>query len=91
VLVLITILSVLAAALRQTYLHPGFFSALLCVTAAMALYEAGVFGFCLLLGHATFDRYISFCVPAVLSLAALPFVYPIAKAISAIGGETWKE
>ena len=53
--------------------------------------ELGVFGFCLLLGYTTADRLISFAVPAVLSLVAVPVLYPLAKAISAIGGESWKE
>ena len=91
VLVLITVLAVLAAALRQTYLHPGFPAALLCTALAMALYELAVFGFCLLLGYTSADRFVSFMVPALLSLAAVPVVYPIAKAIQAIGGNLWKE
>ena len=91
VLVLITFLSVLVSALRQTYLHPGFPATLLCSALAMAVYEACVFAFCLLLEQTTADRYLSFAVPAGLSLAAVPLVYPIAKAISAIGGNLWKE
>ena len=48
-------------------------------------------GFCLLLGLTTGDRMVSFMVPALLSLAAVPVVYPLAKAISAIGGNLWNE
>jgi len=91
VMVLITVLAVVVAALRQTYLHQGLPATILCTALAMALYELTVFAFCLLLGYTTADRYVSFAVPAVVSLAAVPVVYPIAKAISAIGGETWKE
>ena len=91
VLVLITVLSVFTSALRQTYLHPGFPATLLCTTLAMVVYEACVFGFCLLLGQVTADRIMAFAVPAVLSLAALFPVYPTVKAISTIGGEAWKE
>ena len=91
VLVLVTALAVTVAALRQAYLQVGFPATLLCTALAMAAYELGVFGFCLLLGYTTADRLISFAVPAVLSLVAVPVLYPLAKAISAIGGESWKE
>lgn len=91
VLVLITVLSVIVAALRQTYLHQGFPATLICTALAMILYELAIFGFCLLLGYTSTDRYVSFLIPAAVSLAAVPIVYPIAQAISAIGGETWKE
>lgn len=91
VLVLITVLAVVVAALRQTYLHPGFPSTFLCAALAMAVYELAVFAFCLLLGLTSADRLVSFMVPALLSLAAVPVVYPVAKAISAIGGNLWKE
>ena len=91
VLVLITVLAVVTAALRQTYLHPRLPALLLCVAIAMCVYELAVFAFCLLLGLITSARYLSFVVPAVTSLAAVPIVYPFAKAISRIGGEVWKE
>lgn len=91
VLVLITVLAVVVTALRQAYLHPGLPATFLCTMVAMAFYELIVFGFCLLLGLTTFDRYLSFVVPAVLTLAAVPIVYPITHAISAIGGNSWKE
>ena len=91
ILVLITLLSVLAAALQQTYLQQGFLATLLSAVAAMAVYESAVFGFCLLVGKVTADRFVSFLVPVVLAFVVIPVIYPIAKAISTIGGETWKE
>lgn len=91
VLVLITVPAIFATILRQTYLHPGFPSALLCTLLAMALYELGVFAFCLLLGLVTPDRFLSFAVPAMLTVVAVPVIYPIAKTIGSIGGELWKE
>jgi len=91
VLVLITVLAVLASALRQTYLHPRLPAMLLCVAAAMVLYELAIFGFCLLLGQVTVARLHSFLVAAVTSLIAVPIVYPVAKAVGRIGGEAWKE
>lgn len=91
VLVLITIPAIFVTVLRQTYLQAGFPSALLCTLLAMLAYEVGVFAFCLLLGYATPDRILSFAVPVALSLAVVPVIYPIAKAIGAIGGKSWKE
>lgn len=91
VLVLITAICTLAAIFRQAYLHPGFPATLLCTTLAMAVYELSVFAFCLLLGSTTSARFVGFLVPVLLSLFTTPVIYPIAKAITAIGGETWKE
>jgi len=91
VLVLITVLSVVVCAFRQAYLQPGFLAALMGTAIAMALYELSVFGYCLLVGYVTAERLISFMVPAVLSLIAVPIIYPTLKAIGAIGGKTWKE
>lgn len=91
VLVLITVICVVASIFRQAYLHPGFPAALLCSALAMTVYELSVFAFCLLLGSTTPGRFVSFVVPVLLSLATIPVIYPIAKAIAATGGETWKE
>ena len=91
VLVLMTVLSVLATALRQTYLQPGFMATLLTTVVTMAVYETAIFGFCLLVGQVTTDRFIAFMVPVVLSVAVIPVIYPIVKLISTIGGESWKE
>ena len=91
VLVLITILAVVASALRQTYLHPRFPAMLLCVAFAMVLYELTIFGFCMLLGQVTAVRFNAFLVAAITSLISVPVVYPIAKIIGRIGGEAWKE
>lgn len=91
VLVLITVIAVVVSALRQTYLRQGFPAMLLCVTLSMLVYEMAIFAFCLLLEYVSADRYMSFLVAALTSLAAVPIVYPIAKAVSRIGGEAWKE
>ena len=91
VLVLITVLATVSTALYQAYLRPGFPAALLCLTLSMCFYEMGIFGFCLLLEQVTFGRYMSFVVPAVLTLLAAPVLYPLMRLISTIGGETWKE
>ena len=91
VLVLITVPAILICILREVYLRPRFLSALLCTMLAMALYELLVFGFCLLLASVTFQRFFGFLLTALLSLAAVPPLYLIAKPIMAIGGTTWKD
>lgn len=91
VLVLIAAPAIFFTILRQTYLQPGFPSALLCSLLAMFVYELGVFAFCLLLGYTTADRVMSFAVPVLFTVPVIPLIYPIAKAIGTIGGESWKE
>ena len=91
VLVLITVLAVFSTALYQAYLRPGFPATLLCLILCMAFYELGIFAFCMLLDQVSFARYMSFVVPAVVTLVAVPVLYPLMRAISTIGGESWKE
>lgn len=91
VIVLITFLAVLAAALRQAYLRQNLPAVILTVALAMILYELSIFALCLLLGQVTADRLVRFLISAALSLVAVPIIYPTVKAIGAIGGEAWKE
>lgn len=91
VLVLVTVLGICTAALRQNYLQPGLRSAMLCTLLAMVTYELGVFAFCLLLGQVTGGRLPAFLISAVLSPLAVPVLYVITQPIMAIGGRSWKE
>ena len=91
VIVLITVLAILLSALQQTYLQPGFPAVVFASTVGMFLYEAVVFAFCLLVDQVTPGKYMSFFMPAALSIVVIPIIYPFAKAISRIGGDTWKE
>ena len=91
ILVLITVLGALAAAIRQTYLQPGLRSAMLCTLLAMVVYEMAVFAFCLLLGQVTVSRISAFLVSAVLSPLAVPVLYLFTRPITAIGGRSWKD
>lgn len=90
-IVFITVFAVFVAFLRQSYLQRGFVPALLCTAVAMLLYEAGVFSIGLFLDLTTPARIIGFAVTAVLSLVAVPVLYPIILAIGKIGGEAWKD
>lgn len=91
VLVLITVLGVLTAAIQQTYLQSGLRSVMLCTLLAMVLYEMAVYAFCLLLGQVTPGRVSAFLVSAVLSPLAVPVLYLLTRPITAIGGKSWKE
>ncbi len=90
-MVAITFLSVGVCIFRQAFLQESFFAALLCCGAAMVLYELVNFVFGLFLALTPFSRIYGFLITAALSLLAAPIFYPILKAISAIGGQTWKE
>lgn len=90
-IVFITLLSVTAAGLRQSYLQKGFGATMLCVCGAMLLYELATFGMVLFLGLTTPARFGGFCITAGATLLFAPLLYPIVKAIGTIGGETWKE
>ena len=90
-MVSITFLGVGVSIFRQTYLQESFSSALLCVAGAMVIYELVNFAFGLFLGLTYLSRYSSFLITAGLSLLAIPVLYPVTKAISAIGGNSWRE
>lgn len=89
--VFITGLAVAVTLLRQSYLRRSFSSTMLCVAAAMVVYEVLVFAFGLFFGLTTFARLGGFLITAVLSLATAPILYSVVNAIGAIGGESWKE
>lgn len=91
VIVLITILAIVLSALQQTYLQPGFPAVVFACTVGMFLYELAVFAFCLLVDQVIFSQYMSFFIPAALSVVVVPVIYPFIKAINRIGGEVWKE
>ena len=88
---LITLLCVLGAIFRQSFLRKSFGSCLLCAGGCHILYELIVFFVGLLLGQTTFARIFVALATGILSLAAIPVLYPILRAIQKIGGETWKD
>ena len=90
-LALITVIAILTSVFRQAYLQKGFGTTMLCVSAAMLLYEGAVFLMGVAMGLTYWGRYYGFLITAALSLIAAPVLYPIGLAIGKIGGETWKE
>ena len=88
---LITTLSILAAAFRQTYLQKGFRTAVVCCVPAMAVYELLIFAIGLFLRRTVVSRLPGFLLTAGLSCLFLPLIYPVTVAVSKVGGATWKE
>lgn len=90
-IVLLTFLGVLLNILRHILLSKRFLSILLCVIVGVMAYELAVFAFGLFLGNTYFSR-LHVCVyTGVLSMVAIPVLYPIAFSIGKIGGEEWKD
>ncbi|MBE6924453.1 MAG: hypothetical protein E7466_04345 [Ruminococcaceae bacterium] len=87
----LTTLAVVATIFRQAYLRQGLLTLLLCVSVSMVLYELSNFGIGLFLNLTYPARLKAFLLTAVLTMAALPVMYPILMSIGKIGGETWKE
>lgn len=88
---IITILCIFGAMFRQSYLHRGFFSCLLCSAVLVMLYEMIIFFFALFLGQAIFSRILVAVLTGVLTVITLPLFYLIANAIDKIGGDQWKD
>lgn len=91
VIPLLTAVAVFAVIFRQAFLRQGFFTLLLCAAMGMVLYELGLFGVSLFLKLTVASRAGAALLTAILSLAAVPVLYPVLLAIGKLGGETWKE
>lgn len=91
VIALLTILGVIVAILRQSYLRYSFGSVYLSAAVAVMVYEIGLFFVGLFLEHTTMATFSHFLLTGVLGLVAIPVLYPVFTAIGKIGGETWKE
>ena len=90
-MVFLTILSILAAIFRQSYLQKGFGAAFFCTAGALLLYELLVFFMGLFLGLSFPERIVGFLLTSGLSLICIPFVYPLVMLIGTIGGSIWNE
>lgn len=88
---LLTGLGVVASIARQCYLRKGFGSTMLCTAGAIIAYELIIYLGGVFLGTVPAARFGAFFVRGLLSLAAMPIVYPIFLSIEKIGGEAWKE
>ena len=91
VIVMLTLLGVLIAIVRQSYLRYSFVSVFLCTAAGIMIYEILIFTTGLFFGYTTTSRFVDFCITGGITLAAVPLMYPVFAAIVKFGGETWKE
>lgn len=90
-LVLITAIAIGAAIFRQSYLQKSFGAALLTTGLAVFAYELLNFTLGWATGLTVFSRLPGFLITAVLTLVAVPLLYPVVLSIAAIGGDIWKE
>jgi len=88
---LITALTIGINLLRQTLWRRSFGSTLLCTAAAVMIYELGIFVVGLLMGYTIFARVGVFALTGILTCVTILPMYPLVRAISKIGGDTWKE
>ncbi|MGN0999403.1 MAG: hypothetical protein ACI4PO_07620 [Faecousia sp.] len=91
VLILLTGIGSLFGIFSRSYLRSGFLATFLCAAAAVMLYELTIFALSIFLGYTTVARFGVFLASGLLSAAVIPLIYPIAKSIVKIGGNTWKE
>lgn len=90
-IVLLTFLSVVLNILRHALLSKRFGSIYVCIILGLFVYELAVFTFGVFLGHTYFSRITVFLMTGLLSVAAIPVLYPLAFFIGKIGGEKWKD
>ncbi len=91
VIPLLTAVAVFVSIFRQAFLRQGFFTLLLCGAMGMVLYEMILFGVSLFLKLTVTSRVGAALMTSLVSLLAVPVVYPVLRAIGKLGGETWKE
>lgn len=91
VVALIPVIGIPLSILRQAYLRKGFLTALICLIPAMVLYELGVFAFGMFLERTFAWRLMGFLLSALLSMLAVPVMYPVCRLIHKIGGQLWNE
>ena len=87
----ITALCICGAMFRQSVMRKTFSGCALVTAVCLVLYELIIFAVGLLLGQTVLSRVGVALLTALLSLVALPAIYPISRAIDKIGGEAWKD
>ncbi len=88
---LLTSLTIGINLLRQNLWRRSFLSMLLCGAMGIIAYEMGVFIIGLLSGLTILPRAGIFFLTGLFTCVCLLPVYPLVRAISKIGGDTWKE
>jgi hypothetical protein len=91
VIVLLPAVGIFATMARQSYLRKTKSSDILCAIAAVLVYELSLFVICLFAGLTGANRFFTYFLTALLSLALIPALYPVVALIDKVGGETWTE
>ena len=85
------ILVILIGLFRQLYWHRSFGSIAMCVSIAIMLYEMILFVIGLMSGLTILPRASVFALTGGITCITMLPMYPLVRAISKIGGESWKE
>ncbi len=88
---LLTGLGIFFNIFRHSYLRKDMFSVVACAGLALMVYEAAVFIIALFLQQTTAARFGVILLGGLLTVAAMPAVYPVFFGVTKIGGEAWKE
>ena len=91
VIALLTILGVIVAILRQSYLRYSFGSIYLSTAVAVMVYEIALFFVGMFLEHTTFRTFPNFLLTGLYGIFVIPVLYWMFTAIGKIGGEIWSE
>ena len=87
----ITILTIGASYFRQSFWRRSFGSTGLCTALVIFIYELAIFGTGIFQGLTIWSRLGVFLCSALMSCIVMVPVYPVVRAISKIGGDSWTE
>ena len=85
------VLVILIGLFRQLYWHRSFGSIAMCVSIAIMLYEMTMFVIGLMSGLTILPRASVFALTGGITCITMLPMYPLVRAISKIGGVSWKE
>ena len=88
---LLCVLMIFIGMFRQMYWHRSFGSISMCVCIAIMAYEMALFVIGLSMGLTIMPRVSVFALTGGITCATMLPMYPLVRAISRIGGESWKE
>lgn len=91
VIALLSVLTVFAGLFRQMFWHRSFGSICLCTAVSIMAYEMLLFAIGLFLGLTILPRAGIFALTGAFTCITMLPMYPLVRAISKIGGVSWKE
>ena len=88
---LLCVINVFVGLFRQMYWHRSFGSIALCAAISIMAYEMLLFAVGLLMDLTILPRVSVFALTGAFTCITMLPMYPLVRAISKIGGESWKE